>query len=120
MKQNGLFFLDILSIALENSMACYIQAPDLEETSLVLSRTNDPALRRIEVGATNMDMIEKEVQFNNIQDFMTYIVIKNNTSIIFEGYDGLNFGIFSKYFCIPDWFRKKYEHLDIYGISSEW
>ena len=51
---------------------------------------------------------------------MQYIIFTDNGRTIFEGYDGLEYGIFSNSFEIPYWFAERYEQKDIYGISTMW
>ena len=51
---------------------------------------------------------------------MQYIIFTYNGRTIFEGYDGLEYGIFSNSFDIPHWFAERYGQKDIYGISTMW
>ena len=119
MKQNGLFFLDVLSIMPKDGTLCYIQAPDLED-SLVMQKTDDPTLMLMRFDNDSLDKIKIKIMLDDIQDFIMYISIRNNGIIYFEGYDGIEFGIFSKFFHIPRWFIKKYKQENRYGISTDW
>lgn len=120
MKQNGSFFLDLLSIIPLDGTVCCIQAPDIEGLSSVLSETDDPTLMLLKTDSHSREIIKKAVQQNNIQDYMQYIIFTDNGRTIFEGYDGLEYGIFSNSFDIPHWFAERYEQKDIYGISTMW
>ena len=57
------------------------------------------------------EIIKKEVQQNNIQDYIHYIIFTDNGRTIFEGYDGLEYGIFSNSFIfhigLPSGMNKK-------------
>lgn len=119
MKQNGAFLLDLLSIMPKDGTLCYIQAPDLEE-SLMLSRTDDPTLMLMRCDNDSLERLKSKITLEDIQDLIMYISIRNNGTTFFEGYDGIEYGVFSKHFHIPHWFREKYEHVNRYGISTEW
>lgn len=122
MKTDGLFFLDVLSIMPENNTYLYIQASDAisEKFLLLTSATDEPALRQAKCDKKTKKVLEDEVSNNDITDFFQYISIKHNGKTIFEGFDGLEYGVFSKDFIIPNWFCMKYEQDDRYTTSLDW
>ena len=120
MKQNGLFFLDILSIVPLKDTRCFIQAPGIEGLSSVLSKTDDPAIMVMDCNKSTIEIIKNKIIYSNIQDNIMYISIKNNDITLYEGYDGVEYGVFSKNINIPQWFRDKYKPSGWYEISDEW
>ena len=78
MKQNGLFFLDILSIVPPKGTRCLIQAPGIEGLSSVLSKTDDPAIMVMDCNKSTIEIIKNKIINSNIQDNIMYISIKNN------------------------------------------
>ncbi len=120
MKQNGLFFLDILSIVPPKGTRCFIQAPGIEGLSTVLSKTDDPAIMVMDCNKSTIEILKNKIIYSNIQDNIMYISIKNNDITLFEGYDGVEYGIFSKNVIIPQWFRNKYKPNGWYEISDDW
>lgn len=120
MKRNGSFLLDLLSMVSSDNIVCYIQAPDIENLYSILSISDDPALMLMKTDAISLKIIEEEIKLNNIQDYIQYITFIKGNNVIYEGYDGLEYGIFSKYFNIPHWFIEKYEKYDCYGIATTW
>ena len=119
MKHNGQFLLDIFSIIPLNGTLCYIQAPDMEGLSIV-SKTDNPALMLMDCNRSSIEILKCKILDNNIQDFIVNISIQNNGITIFEGYDGVKYGIFSKHFSIPQWFYEKYGRNDMYEVSDDW
>ena len=57
---------------------------------------------------------------NDIFDFIEKVEIYNETKLIFEGYNGMEFGCFSKYFKLPRAFVEEYKDKDLYTTSDTW
>jgi hypothetical protein len=47
------------------------------------------------------------------------IEIRENGTLLFEGFDGCEYGMISKKIIIPEWFKEKYV-TDVCMLSNEW
>ena len=122
MNTNGLFFLDILSIMPRNDTMFYIQASDVFQDGFlsIVSETDDPALLQVKYNEATQEVLKEMISNNDINDYFEYIAMVNDGRTLFEGYDGVDFGLFSKDFNIPIWFSDKYKRGDKYEISVDW
>ena len=113
--------IDVLMIMPMDNLVGQIQAPELQNTKIAsITQNTENGLDRIPIGTIEKEIIIKQVCLNDIQDYMSYIALRNKGELIFEGYDGLTFGLFSKNFKIPVWFITKYRDSGIYDVSDLW
>ena len=120
MEKGKDFFVDLLNI-LPINIDCFIQAPSLDdliiEKMLVDSKYAYYKLLQ-------MDSKKKEIFINHQIEtsfgmYIQSIEIKEKEYLLFEGYDGVEFGIISNKVHIPDWFLKLYVP-EICSISPNW
>ncbi|WKW46811.1 hypothetical protein P3875_01680 [Myroides sp. JBRI-B21084] len=119
-NEHNNFLVDILSI-LPNEVECLIQAPSLENSTIqkMTKKSKYDYYNLINLTEENKkDFIDEELT-NSIGNFIQNIQIRKGDSLLFEGYDGVEYGVISKYLIIPDWFIKKYVP-DTCTISNEW
>lgn len=117
---NHNLYVDVLSI-LTDELECYIQAPSLRNSFIdgLLSNSNFDYYKLLKIDSTNRnDLLMQEVE-SNYSMYIQYILIKKGQVKLFEGYDGVEFGVISKNISIPSWFSEKYIPDDC-SIPQSW
>lgn len=112
--------IDILNI-LPNDVECYIQAPSLENSIVQMMMTDSEYdyFKLIKLNEENrLNFLNQEIAYS-VSTYIQFIQIKQGTSMLFEGHDGVEFGVLSKNIVIPEWFFEKYIP-DTCVISNEW
>ncbi len=121
MTQTGNNFLvDVLNI-LPEGIECFIQAPSLDNIIIekMLQDSNYDYYKFLKLDKTNKDkFIEQELE-TFFGMYIQKIEIKEKGVLIFEGFDGVDYGTISKNIFIPEWFKEKYIP-DTCTISNEW
>ena len=116
-----MFFTDVLSI-LPIEIDLYIQSPDLEDSYLLemIKDSDFSYYKLIHLNSQNRSRFIEELKNNCIVEYIQSIEIKKDLELLFEGYDGIESGQFSKKVSIPTWFKEKYKENWNYSISTEW
>ena len=57
---------------------------------------------------------------NDFLDFTERVEMKEGNKLLFEGYDGMEFGTISKTISLDGEFRKKYVEGDMCSVSDNW
>jgi len=119
-NEHNEFLINVLNI-LPDDIDCLIQAPCLENSiiqNMMLDSEYDyyKLIRFDREKKTNF--INQEIN-NLIGNYIQNIQIKKGVDLLFEGFDGVEYGTLSKLLIIPDWFKEKYVP-DICMISNEW
>ena len=78
---------------------------------------NEPYLIRIRLSERQPTLSDLE-RSCHISQWIQSMKIRKESKLLFEGYDGISYGIFSKEIIIPDWFQKKYS--EDFGVSANW
>lgn len=114
------FFIDLFNI-LPESVTCFIQAPSLENNIIknMLQDSEYDYYKLVTINSVNKEkFISQEIE-TSFSMYIQKIEIKQNNVLLFEGFDGIEFGIISKTVILPDWFKIKYIS-DVCTISKEW
>ncbi len=113
------FFIDVI-LFMPYNVDCYIQAPDLDIDlirNLIVS-CNIPYYERVKLTPNSKaQIINLESQFQ-ISQWIQSMEIRKDSELLFEGYDSVNYGLFSKNITIPYWFKNK--HINDFSISHNW
>jgi hypothetical protein len=119
-SESNNFLIDVFSI-LPDDMECLIQAPSLENSivqNMMLDSEYDYyKLIRFDK-ERKVHFINEEIT-NSIGAYIQNIRIKKDESLLFEGFDGVEYGTLSKYMIVPEWFKEKYI-TDICTVSNDW
>jgi hypothetical protein len=106
----------------------------LPENSNIIIYTTDNELN-FKLPNIVLDILEKDRKFqmkNNLENRTTFflsinahniidrIEIKQNNELLFEGYDGMEFGTISKKTTLPVFFIENYIKGDMCMISKDW
>lgn len=114
------FLGDVLNI-LPEKIECFIQAPSLDNAIIEKMLQNSDfdyyKLLRLD-GESKEKVIRQQVEtFFGV--YIQKIEIKENGILLFEGFDGVEYGTISKKIFIPEWFKEQYIP-DTCIVSSEW
>lgn len=113
--------VDVLKI-LPEEVECFIQAPSLEN-EIIQKMMLDSELdyyKSIKFNKTNkLEFINQELNFS-ISAYFQNIQIKSDNKLLFQGFDGVEFGTLSKTIFTPQWFKEKYILTELCIVSGEW
>jgi hypothetical protein len=121
MSENQAFCIDIINLVPIGS-TCFIQAPNLENSKILnlMTPSKYAYYREIKLTELNKKILIEEILSNNIQEEFQSIEIKVNNKLLFEGYDGMEFGVITNTIVLPNWFVDKHIKTDMCAISEEW
>ncbi|MGC4128200.1 MAG: hypothetical protein QM564_01275 [Bergeyella sp.] len=109
MIQPNFFLIDLLDI-LPEDIDCFIQAPSLENIVIkeMLQDTEYDYYKLLKLNNTNKKIFIKQELETSFSMHIQNIKINKDRVLLFEGYDGVEYGSISQNICIPDWFKEKY------------
>ena len=115
------FFVDVIRI-LPDATDCYIQAPSLDDEIILnlMSSTSQGYYKLIKLIDDNKLALIQRVKDFQVEEFFHSVEIKLKDKLLFEGYDGVEFGIISKTVNLPKWFIDTYVTAKICNISNDW
>ena len=117
------FFIDILKLIPIEKSSIIIQSPH-EEILAVFKKINfkkeSDISESINLDKRSREILTAEIIYNDIEEFIHSLEIRVNDKKIFEGYDGMEYGLFSKDFALPKEFKEKYTKLDMCMVSEDW
>lgn len=121
MHNSEAFFIDVLNI-LPNDVECFVQSTFTKYNFEIdlLFNTEDDFIKLIKFNERSKRIFFEIAKSNCLVETFNKIDIMQNGNRLFQGYDGVEFGIFSKAVTIPEWFKEKYTIQDVYGVSNEW
>lgn len=114
------FFLDIIHLFSATDCDCYLQAPDLDNDLIqdFLDDCTIPYFVKIRLSAENALRFTDLELNHRVSQWIQSMEIRKDAKLLFEGYDSIEYGLFSKEVAIPDWFRGK--HKENFGTSPNW
>lgn len=121
MNEDNSLLLDVISI-LPDGVNCYIQAPSLEDEIVLslMSSTKHEYYKCIKLEGADKDVFLHRLKNYPIEEYFHSIEIKLDDKLLFEGYDGVEFGTISNTIKVPEWFTDKYFKAEMYNISNKW
>ncbi|TSE03780.1 hypothetical protein [Aquimarina algiphila] len=123
MDNTQLFFIDILKqIPLQETSLLLIQAPyeELKPIFKKISFKNDGVHEYIKLNRENIEILLFETIFNDFEGYLQNIEVRLGENKFFEGYDCMQYGMFSKNFDLSNDFKQKYISLEMLLISEDW
>jgi len=117
------FFIDVLKLfPVEETSVLLIQAPyeELDEIFKKISFKNDDIHQFVKLDRKNIELVLFETIYNDFVGYIQSMEIKIDDRKIFEGYDTMEYGMFSKKFNLPKEFKEKYTKMDMCMISEDW
>jgi hypothetical protein len=121
MREKQSLLIDVISI-LPNEVDCYIQAPSLEDDVILslMNATKYDYYKCIKLTGATKDVFIKRINNFQVEEYFQSIEIRLNEKLLFEGYDGIKFGIISNSIRLPEWFINKYVKTGMCNTSNEW
>lgn len=112
---------DILKIV-PNDARFLIQAPNLEDSAIlkIMLPTEFDYFKEIKLTALNRNTLIERILNSDIEDDFQSIEIRLDDNLLFEGYDGMQYGTITSKLELPTWFVKKYIENDLCNISNSW
>lgn len=120
--ENQQFFLDIIKLVPFEKSVLLLQAP-YEEILPVIEKIryrNDGIHDYIKLNAANREILLFEIIHNSIDEYIQSLDILVDGKKIFEGYDGMEYGLISKDVQLSPEFKEKYIDGNMCGVSREW
>jgi hypothetical protein len=121
MDETQKYFIDVLKIVPTNSFI-YIQSPHNEILSVLNSMKprKDGVYTVVQLTNQNRDLLIEATKEKHIQDFIHSLEIRFEDKLIFEGWDGMDYGEISKTIPLTQEFMKNYIEGQMCIISSSW
>lgn len=112
MTETQSFFIDIIQLVPEGSI-CLIQAPSIDdyEFQQVMKPSEFPYFQQIVLTAENKQLLCELAEHKQVEEYFHSLKIRQEEDFLFEAYDGMEIGTFSKKFQLPSDFINKYKHL---------
>jgi hypothetical protein len=121
MEQNeNSFIIDVLNILPEKT-ECFIQAPSLENSAIkeMLQKSDFDYFDLLILDENSKGIFIRQEFEASFSMYLQKIEIRENGILLFEGFDGCEYGIISKKVIIPEWFKEKYVP-EICMVANEW
>lgn len=116
----NILLVDVLNI-LPSDIECLIQAPSLKNEFIEsIWIVSDSYYFTIQLIESIRDKFITQIIDYKISDYFHNIEIRYNDKLLFEGYDGIEYGCLSKDIIIPNWFNERYILNEDCIISNEW
>ncbi|MEO6963928.1 MAG: hypothetical protein ABIY90_18310 [Puia sp.] len=121
MNEEQSFFISVLNLIPVGSFL-FIQAPSLEVESIlnVMKETENEYFKSIELTPENKRLLINEIKLGNFQNYIHLTEIRHNKQLLFQGFDGVEFGIISNRISLPKEFILKYINDNFCSISKDW
>jgi hypothetical protein len=115
------YMIDILNLV-PDAAQCYIQAPNSDSEKLLQLTKNSPFdwFRQVQLSPSNKKLLCDLIKIENIQADFQSIEIRLKDQLLFEGYDGMEYGTISKSLILPKHFIEFYINKQMCIISSQW
>lgn len=117
------FLIDIICLLpKDRAVELLVQAPydELNHLFKMISFKKDEVYHYIRLNEGNIKTLLYEIIFNDFDGYIQSLEIKVDDCKIFEGYDAMEYGMFSKKFNLSNEFKNKYVPLEMCLISKEW
>ncbi len=115
------YTIDIIKLVPDDSI-CYIQAPSNDNSQFLnlMKPSQFEYYLQIVLTPANKELLTKVIANDNVEEYFQSIEIRHNNQLLFEGYDGMEYGTVSKNLKLPVEFIEKYIGEEMYIVSKEW
>ncbi len=100
----------------------YVQAPSLEDETILnmMDNTGYAYYKLIKLDSLKKRFFINHLETHSAVQYFQNIEIKNGDTLLFQGFDGIEFGILSKNVKMPEWFKEKCIDTGDCTISNDW
>lgn len=118
-KKND-FLVDLMKI-LPEKIECLIQAPSLDNKIIqeMFQNSDYDYYELLELDDVRKKIFIDQALKTSFGVYIQKIEIKENGILLFEGFDGIEYGMISNKVSVPQWFIERYIP-DICVISTKW
>jgi hypothetical protein len=116
-----LFTIDVISLVPDNS-SLFIQAPSIGGSQILemWQQSQFPYYKEILLSKTNKGLFINIIEKEGIESYFQSVEIRFNNQLLFEAYDGLEYGEISKTIILPHKFTEDYIEGGLCIISQDW
>ena len=121
MSEKRSFLLDVINI-LPEDIDCYFQAPSLDDESILslMQTTQFDYYKVISLSGLNKTRFIQRIKEADIESYFHSVEIKLNNQLLFEGYDGVEYGTISNTVKLPQLFIDDYVNTGLCNVSEAW
>ena len=121
MTETQSYTIDIIKLVPDNAIL-FIQAPSNETPDFLQLLEQSPYqyYKQVILSPQNKKALIDLISTQEVQMDFQSIEIRLNNMLLFEGYDGMEYGTISKTVDLTEDFRKNYLKTEMFHVSSEW
>lgn len=121
MRENQTLIIDVINI-MPDGVDCYVEAPSLDDEVVLnlMKPTKYDYFTVIKLDAEHKKILIKRILDGEVHEYFQRVEIRDGDKLLFEGYDGVEFGIISKDVALPADFARKHINQDSCNISADW
>jgi hypothetical protein len=121
MTETQTFFIETIKLVPDGSV-CFIQAPSIDDYDFqqTVQTSEFPYFQQLVLTLENKERLSELVKMKPLEEYFQSLEIRQEGTLLFEAFDGMEIGTFSKKFILPDEFENKYKSLGMLTVSSEW
>jgi hypothetical protein len=121
MNETQSYIIDIINLVPDQSI-CFIQAPSLESAEFqnLMTPSSFPYYQQLILSPINKGLLINLIVNECIEDNFQSLEIRLDGELLFEGYDGMEYGLISKKVNLTNKFRDNYINRDMCAVSNDW
>lgn len=121
MTQTQAYIIEVINLVPDDSI-CFIQAPSTENSEFINLVTQSPFAyyNQIILTPSNKKSLIKIIINQNIEEWFHSIEMRFNYVLLFEGYDGMEYGTISKNLQLTDLFINNFIKKEMCTVSKDW
>jgi hypothetical protein len=121
MTETQTFFIETIELVPDGSV-CFIQAPSIDdwEFQQTMQTSQVPYFQQVVLTLESKERLSELVKLKQLEEQFHSLEIRQEGNLLFEAFDGMEIGTFSKKFKLPNEFESKYKSLGMLTVSSEW
>lgn len=115
------YLIEIVNLVPDDSIF-YVQAPSCDHINYIKLVTNSkfPYYNQVTLTLSNKKSLIDLIVNDNIVDYFQSIEIRLNEVLLFEGYDGMEYGTISQNLRLTETFIHNFIKKDMCIVSTDW
>ena len=121
MSEKESLLVDVINILQEN-LDCYVQAPSLDDEAIfaIMQPTELDYYKKIQLTNDNKQILMDGIKKRSVDEYFQSVEIRTGDRLLFEGYDGVEYGTISGSIQLPNWFINKHVTGGMCSVSEQW